>query len=739
MTDVQNGGEDMEKLSGTVERIIYRNEENGYTVCDIDVAGEDEIQTAIGILPYVSEGDSLVLWGAWIHTPKYGRQFKAERFEKEMPSDTASILRYLSSRTIKGIGPRIAQRIVDEFGEDSLDVIENHPEWLAHVQGISRKSAISISEDYKAKSGMRSAMMFFREYFGPATTVKIYKKWGGAAVDIARENPYRLCDEIEGVGFERADRLAMSMGAEADGLQRLMSGILYMLTGNAAANGHVCLPRQMLIEGAARLLGVTQDKITEALQVLIDSDGVRVRGDLVYDRRSDRYEQYVADKLILLEKLCPSMNTEDVNSFILREEKKNGVKYAKGQREAIYHALESGVMVLTGGPGTGKTTVVKALLDIFSSMGMRVALCAPTGRAAKRLSESTSQEAKTIHRLLEMEFGEGEESGRFRRNEQDLLDEDVIIADEASMIDNALMCALLRAIKPGARIILIGDSDQLPSVGAGRVLNDIIDSGRFNTVRLDEIFRQSRESLIVTNAHAVNEGKYPVLTVKDSDFFFLPRETDGQIATTVMQLYSQRLPRAYGRDTENGIQIITPSRKGEGGTDNLNRLLQSTINPRAKGKREMVFRDTVYREGDRVMQIKNNYDVEWEQDGYGDVGSGVFNGDIGIIESIDTEESEIRIRFDDRVALYDTTMLDELEHAWAITVHKSQGSEYPYVIIPLYGAPPMLLCRNLLYTAITRAQKMVILVGREDILCHMVDNKRQSMRYTGLAERLACE
>ena len=737
MTDVQN--DTMEKLSGVVERIIYRNEDNGYTVCDIDAVGEDEMQTAVGILPYVSVGDSLVLWGAWIHTPKYGRQFKAERFEKEMPSDVASILRYLSSRTIKGIGPRIAQRIVDEFGEDSLDVIENHPEWLAHVQGISRKSAESISEDYKAKSGMRSAMMFFREYFGPATTVKIYKKWGGAAVDIARKNPYRLCDEIEGVGFERADRLAMSLGAEVDGLERLMSGILYMLTGSAAANGHVCLPRQKLTEGAAQLLGVPSDKIAEALQILIDSDGVRVRGDLVYDRRADRYEQYVADKLILLEKLCPSMNTDDVNAFILREEKKNGVRYAKGQREAIYHALESGVMILTGGPGTGKTTVVKALLDIFSSMGMRVALCAPTGRAAKRLSESTSHEAKTIHRLLEMEFGEGEGSGHFRRNEQDLLDEDVIIADEASMIDNALMCALLRAVKPGARVILIGDSDQLPSVGAGRVLNDIIDSGRFSTVRLDEIFRQSRESLIVTNAHAVNEGKYPTVTVKDSDFFFLPRETDAQIAATVMQLYSQRLPRAYGSSTENGIQIITPSRKGEGGTDNLNRLLQSTLNPRAKGKREIVFRDTVYREGDRVMQIKNNYDVEWEQDGYGDVGSGVFNGDIGIIESIDTDESEIRIRFDDRVALYDSTMLDELEHAWAITVHKSQGSEYPYVIIPLYGAPPMLLCRNLLYTAITRAQKMVILVGREDILRHMVDNKRQSMRYTGLAERLTCE
>ncbi|MBE6693560.1 MAG: ATP-dependent RecD-like DNA helicase [Ruminococcaceae bacterium] len=730
----------MERLSGVVERIIYRNEENGYTVCDIDVDGENEMQTAVGILPYVGVGDSLVLWGAWIHTPKYGRQFKAERFEKEMPTDTASILRYLSSRTIKGIGPRIAQRIVEEFGEDSLDVIENHPEWLAHVQGISRKSAMSISEDYKAKSGMRSAMMFFREYFGAATTVKIYKKWGGAAVDVARKNPYRLCDEIEGVGFERADRFAMSMGAELDGVERLMSGILYMLSSNAMSNGHVCLPRAKLVEGAAALLSVSADKVAEALQILIDSDGARLRGEMVYDRRADRQEQYIADKLILLEKLCASISIDDVNAFIAREERRNSVQYAAGQRKAIFDALENGVMILTGGPGTGKTTVVKALLDIFSSMDMRVALCAPTGRAAKRLSESTTHEAKTIHRLLEMEFGEGEEVGRFRRNEQDLLDEDVIIADEASMIDNSLMCALLRAIKPGARVILIGDSDQLPSVGAGRVLNDIIDSGRFATVRLDEIFRQSQQSLIVTNAHAVNEGRYPTLTVKDSDFFFLPRETDAQTAATVMQLYSERLPRAYGRTTENGIQIITPSRKGECGTDNLNRLLQSSLNPRAKGKREIAFRDTVYREGDRVMQTKNNYDVEWEQDGFdGEYGSGVFNGDIGVIESIDAAEDEIRIRFDDRVALYDTTMLDELEHAWAITVHKSQGSEYPYVIIPLYSAPPMLLCRNLLYTAITRAETMVILVGKEDVLRRMVDNKRQSMRYTGLAERLSYE
>ena len=736
----------MECISGSIERIIYQNDDNGYTVCDVDVEGDEEIQTAVGTLPYIAVGDTVTFWGAWIHTPKYGRQFKVEQFEKKMPADTASILRYLSSRTIKGIGPRIAKRIVEEFGEDTLDVMENHPEWLSHVQGISRKMADKISEDFRAKAGMRSAMMFFRNYFGAATTVKIYKKWGGGAVDIAQKNPYRLCEEIDGVGFERADRLAMSLGVDREGEERLMSGVLYMLSSNATANGHVCLPREKLIEGASSLLGASADKVSDALTILIDSGKVALRRysgrEFVYDMYQDRCEQYIADKLVLLDKLCPAIDIADVSGFISREEKHHGMKYAAGQKKAIFDALANGVMILTGGPGTGKTTVVHALIDIFASMDMKVALCAPTGRAAKRLSESTSCAAKTIHRLLEMDFTESETSGRghFRRNEQELLEESVIIVDEASMVDNALMCALLKAVKPGARVILIGDSDQLPSVGAGRILNDLLDSGRFATVRLDEIFRQAQESLIVTNAHAVNEGRLPVLTVKNNDFFFLARSTDRQIAETVAELYKTRLPRTYGAATENGIQIISPSRKGEAGTENLNRMLQASLNPPMKGKAEYTFRDTVFRVGDRVMQIKNNYDVIWEEDGRYDgddrTGSGVFNGDIGTVEGISREDNEVRIRFDDRVALYDFSMLDELEHAWAITVHKSQGSEYPFVIIPMYSAPAMLLSRNLFYTAITRAQRMVILVGREDIVETMVRNNRQSMRYTGLSFRL---
>ena len=521
-----------------------------------------------------------------------------------------------------------------------------------------------------------------------------------------------------------------------------MSGVRYILTSNAARNGHVCLPKEKLIEAAVSLLQADREQVEDAMTTLLDTGALVVHRfggqDLVYDKISDRQEKYIADKLLLLDKLCPAVDAGDVNAFIAREEREQGVSYARGQKQAIVDALSGGVMLLTGGPGTGKTTVVRALLHIFRSMDMTVALCAPTGRAAKRLSESTSTEAKTIHRLLEMEFEEGSGHGRFRRNEQDLLEESVIIVDEASMVDNALMCSLCKAIKPGARLILIGDADQLPSVGAGRVLNDLIDSGRFSTVCLTEIFRQAGESLIITNAHAINEGVYPDLTVKNNDFFFLPRRSDREIADTVVELCATRLPRAYGKATEGGIQIITPSRKGEAGTENLNRRLQNELNPPAKGKRELTFRETVFRVGDRVMQTKNNYDITWESGSGVDrtEGSGVFNGDIGTVVFVDPAEGEMVVSFDDKEATYTGDMLDELEHAWAVTVHKSQGSEYPFVIIPMYNAPPLLLIRNLLYTAVTRAQRMVILVGREDVIRTMVENNRQTLRYTGLSLRL---
>ena len=536
--------------------------------------------------------------------------------------------------------------------------------------------------------------------------------------------------------------MAMSLGLDPRSQDRIRSGVKYLLSTNAAQNGHVCLPEDKLTEAAAQLLRAEPGQVHDALESLL-RDKVLVKRSYggktyVYTAEADREERYIAEKLLLLDKLCPAIDAGDVNRFILREEMDQGMTYAGEQKQAIYAALSHGVMVLTGGPGTGKTTVVHALLHIFRSMDLTVALCAPTGRAAKRLSESTSTEAKTIHRLLEMEFEEGQGRGHFRRCEQDLLEESVIIVDEASMVDSGLMCALCKAVKPGARLILIGDADQLPSVGAGRIMGDLIDCGRFATVCLTEIFRQARESLIVTNAHAINEGNYPDLSTKNNDFFFLARRYDREITATVVELCETRLPRAYGKATEGGIQIITPSRKGEAGTENLNRRLQAAVNPPAKGKREMKFRETIFREGDRVMQTKNNYDIEWESgNGYDHrAGNGVFNGDIGTVVAIDTAEGEMTVRFDDKEATYTGDMLDELEHAWAITVHKSQGSEYPFVIVPMYNAPPLLLIRNLLYTAVTRAQRMVILVGREDVIRTMVDNNRQTLRYTGLPMRL---
>ena len=728
------------KLSGNIEHVIYSNEENGFAICDLGTDTDDLI-TITGILPYIGEGDVVTVYGRWVHNPKYGRQFKVEQSEKQLPADRASILRYLSSGTIKGIGPKTAQRIVDEFGDETFDVMENHPEWLSAIQGITPKRARAISDDFKNKAGIRSAMLFFREFFGAAVTVRIYKKWGGSAVDMAKNNPYLLCEEIEGIGFERADRLAVKLGLDKDSEERLCSGVLYMLGSNAGQNGHVCLPREKLIAGAAKLLEASPERVESAVSTLLGEQKLRTVSfegvQYIYDRKHYEHEKYIARKLTLLDKVCPAMDTANIGSFIAKEERESGMQYAALQRQALFDALENGVMLLTGGPGTGKTTVVRALLHIFDSMGLNIALCAPTGRAAKRLSESTSCEAKTIHRLLE--YGGEEGKGmRFHRDEKNLLDENVVIVDEASMVDNELMSALLRAVKPGARLIIIGDADQLPSVGAGNVLRDLLESRRFATVRLTEIFRQARQSLIITNAHAINRGEMPRLDVKDNDFFFLPRERDSDIAATVAQLYKTRLPRTYGELAVNGTQVICPSRKGETGTENLNVILQATLNPPAPDKREHRYRELIFREGDRVMQIRNNYDIEWERPD-GTLGTGIFNGDIGVIERINPASEHMEIRFDDRHVAYDFNMLDELEPAYAVTVHKSQGSEYPIVIIPLGSAAPMLLSRNLLYTAVTRAQSMVILVGREDVARAMVDNNRQSMRYTGLCYWLSME
>ena len=721
-------------IEGSVEGIIFSNEDNGYTILEL-ITDKNELVTAVGIMPYVREGETLKVYGKWVHNAKYGRQFSVSSYEKVMPADEVSILRYLASGAIKGIGPKTAQRIVDVYGKDTFDVIENHPEWLAEISGISPKKAREIGENFQKSAGMRSTMMFFREYFGAALTMKIFKRWGASSVERAKANPYILCEEIEGIGFEKADSMAKQLGFGNEGLDRLCAGILYMMKYRITQNGHICLPEEMLKSSASDLLGATKEDIALALSALHMKDKVRTvsygNEKYVYEKDSYEAEKYIARKLDLLDKVCASVSASDMQAFIAKEEARSGINYAPLQKKAIYSSLESGVMILTGGPGTGKTTVVRALIEIFDSMGFDVALCAPTGRAANRMSEATSREAKTVHRLLEMDFTDSA-YGRFNRDEDNLLDEEVIIVDEASMIDQNLMCALLKAIKPGARLIIIGDSDQLPSVGAGNVLCDLIRTERFSTIRLNEIFRQASESLIVTNAHAINRGEMPILDIKDKDFFFLPRSSNSDIVYTVADLCKNRLPKAYGVKATANMQVISPSRKGEPGTENLNVILQQSLNPSAFGKKEYNYKQLTFRQGDRVMQIKNNYDLEWQKDD-GSVGHGIFNGDIGFIYDMDFKNQTMEIVFDDKTVIYDFSLLEELEHAYAITVHKSQGSECPIVIIPAYRAPEMLLTRNMLYTAVTRAQSMVIIVGERAIVKTMVDNNRQALRYTGLA------
>ncbi len=727
---------DMVELEGTVERVIYSNEENGYSVCEMSLSDEDYI-TVVGTMPYVAVGESVKAVGTWTVHPNFGRQFKVAYFEKQLPATTATILKYLSSKTIKGIGPKTAKLIVDAFGEDTFDVLENHPDWLSQIQGISAKKATEISQNFRAQFGIRSVMMFCQSYFGPSTAVRVYNRWGGNAVDVIRENPYLLCEEIYGVSFEKADSIAREMGTKRNARSRIMAGIRYLCSYNAFQNGHVFLPEEKLIPGVMQMLSIEQNDAEDALeQMLADGKVVLARHGsrrCIYLKEYYEAETYVCRKMDLLDRVCGRQSPADIDRWIEKIELEENLKYAKLQRRAIASALDCGIMVLTGGPGTGKTTVIRALMRIFEDMGMDIALAAPTGRAAKRMSEATQAEAKTIHRLLEMEYADDIEP-RFRRDENNPLEEDVIIIDEASMIDIMLMNALLRAIHPGAHLILIGDADQLPPVGAGYVLNDIIASERFSTVHLTEIFRQAKESLIITNAHAINRGEEPDLTAKDRDFFFLPRTDDTQTAETVAQLCAVRLPRTYGEEIREEIQIITPSRKGEAGTEMLNTRLQAVLNPPSPNKKERKSRDVVFREGDKVMQIKNNYDIPWEREVMGRTqeGIGIFNGDIGVIRQINLLDETMDILFDDRRVTYDFTMLDELEHAYAVTVHKSQGSEYPVVILPIYKYTPKLLTRNLLYTAVTRAARMVILVGDEETVNSMVANNRQTKRYTGL-------
>ena len=743
------------RICGEVSRIIYRNDENGYTVMEIipdggsAAAAGDEVITATGILPYAAEGQTLRAQGAWETHSRYGRQFKIESCEADMPRDAEEMYKYLASRAIKGIGPRTARRIVDRFASDTFDVIENHPEWLTDIQGISRQKAEQISESFNAQFGVRTMVMFCGDIIGPAAAVRAYNRLGGGAVDMVKKNPYLLARPDLDIGFEKADQLAAALDIPRDDPERVKAGLKYILRFNASANGNVCLPRAKLTEAACQLLSLPEGSVSAALDAgLADGELIAlISGGETYIYLFSYYEaeKYIARKLNTLNSIRVNDQYDGtaVERIILSAEMDFGIEYAPLQRQAVVGAVDHGVMILTGGPGTGKTTVIRGLLRVFDRMGFKCALAAPTGRAAKRMSEATSCEAKTVHRLLEVTYAEDSDTMVFARNQDNHLEEDVIIIDEASMLDTMLMSSLLQAIKPGARLILVGDADQLPSVGAGNVLCDMIESGAFTVVALNEIFRQAGQSMIVVNAHRINNGEEPYLNSEGTDFFFISREEE-DIPSTISDLISRRLPAKYGEEAVSGIQVITPSRRHPCGAVELNRTLQQVMNPPRKGLAEHVTAGMAgtWRIGDKVMQIKNDYNLEWERGP--EHGTGIFNGDVGRIVGLDEKLKEMTVDFGgadqfygfEMLVRYDFTQLNELDHAYAITVHKSQGSEYKTVIIPLYRYTPKLLTRNLLYTAVTRAKKMVILVGRRDVLSEMIRNSRHIMRYTGLKEQI---
>ena len=725
-----------QKISGRIENVVYRNESNDYTV--LEISDENELLiTAVGVMPLAFEGEDVVLFGHWTYHKEFGKQFNFNAFEKTLPKEIDGILQYLSSRTVKGVGPVTAVKIVNRYGLDTFDVIENHPEWLADIPGITMKKAAQIAESFREQTGIRGVMMLCKDHISPTEVTKVYKRFGGSALGIIEENPYILCSSDLGISFDKVDELARSLGYPMDSKARIISGINYILDYNGINNGHTCLPTDKLIMTASELLSINSSVISDMVDCFIHTGELgryRIEDrEYIMTERVAESEDFIAKMLHKISTGIVRYGVDDIASLIEQVESKLSITLAPQQRKALYLALDTGVMILTGGPGTGKTTIVKALISIFESVGAKVVLAAPTGRAAKRMSEATGREAKTVHRLLEMERTVNGEN-RFFRNAKSPLDESVVIIDEASMLDLFLTEALIRALKRGARLILIGDSDQLPSVGCGNILSDIISSERISMVCLTEIFRQSKESLIITNAHRINEGTPPILNVTNNDFFFVNREREDDIAKTVASLITERLPKTYGSAIKEQIQVITPSKKGTGGVEILNLALQEKINPPMQFKREKTAHGTIFREGDRVMQMTNNYELEWEKNGIN--GIGIFNGDIGIITKINKNDSYMSIDFDDKIVEYSFELLDDLELAYAITVHKSQGSEYPVVIIPMYMCAPMLMSRNLLYTAVTRAKKMVILVGRSDIPSKMAKNNREVLRYTTLKQRI---
>ena len=724
-------------VEGSVDAVIFQNEENGYTVLLLRVDGEDEPITVVGCIPCAAAGEGMTVTGVWVNHPVHGPQLSAESVERRLPQEEEDIVSYLSSGILKGVGPATAQRLVERFGADTLRVLEEEPERLRTIKGITAKKAMELSEAFRALTGLRQVMEFLARYDLPVyLAMAVQRTYGDNALQMLRDDPYILSRAQFGVDFAVADAIAISMGFGGDDPCRLRAAIEYELAHNAG-NGHVFLPREKLLAATAQLVDVDTDMVETALDKLIDSFAVvekpiaNVRG--CYLPRLYQAETFVAQRLLSMLR-APVEQLRQVDKTIDAIEKEQGVSYAPLQRQAVRMAAEGGVLLLTGGPGTGKTTSLRGIVALYRRMGLDVALLAPTGRAAKRLGEVTDCDAQTIHRALGMSYNELTGQAAFKKNGSDPLEAHAVIVDEMSMVDLELMQALLEALRPGCRLVLVGDPDQLPSVGAGNVLGDLLRSTVVPTVSLTQVFRQAEQSAIIRNAHAVNMGQPPQLDSNQGDFFFLCRRSPDRLVQTVVELCRDRLPRNMNIPSEQ-IQVLSPTRKGACGTVSLNRALQAALNPPSPQKRQKQWGDVTFRVGDRVMQTKNNYDVLWEKDD-GTAGSGIFNGDVGVIQDIDSSGELIVLRFDDRTATYTADLLSQLDMAYAITVHKSQGSEYPAVILVSAPAAPSLMVRGVLYTAITRARRMLIMVGDDAVPARMAENDRQQRRYSGLRRRL---
>ena len=722
------------EISGTVERITYKNQNNGYTVAEVKLPGESI--TVVGMLPFLTEGDCAVFYGSYTVHPTYGRQFKAESFERKTPENAAAVLRYLSSGAIKGVGPATAQRIVEKFGTDTLEIIQNRPQELASIKGISLSKARDISEEYNKQYGVRDIMLMLSKYnVTPDRCLKIFKHFGAQSVDTIKKNPYVLCEEGLDFRFETAEDIAADMDFDKQSELRITAGLEYVLRKNLL-NGHTCLPRTKLLEVACRLLGCPYDVSESACDRLIECFRIKEKSISGTDYLSiPAYysaEEHIAARLLAVKRYIDRSITAD-SLEIDNVERQLGIKFEELQRKAITEAFESGILVLTGGPGTGKTTTLNAIIKLFENRGLEPELAAPTGRAAKRMTELTGREAKTIHRLLEVEWGDGD-NRQFSRNEKNPLSCEVIIIDEASMIDALLFDSLLKALRLSCRIILVGDSDQLPSIGAGNVLGDILASDMFPSIRLNKVFRQASKSMIITNAHAIINGEPPDFSIKNSDCFFLKRTSRADVSRTVTELVSERLPAAYKFDPIRDIQVLCPSRLLDTGTVSLNNMLQTALNPDTGKKAQLSFKGIYFRVGDKVMQTKNNYNLEGYDSACGQKFKGVFNGDIGSICKILPDK--LCVDFDGRIVEYSKSQLGDLESAYAITIHKSMGSEYETVIIPILMAHRILLTKNLIYTAVTRAKKRVILVGQKRALFLAIHSGRKVKRNTCLAERI---